>query len=189
MSRLRQVCCACNSDHLRIGEPPPISAYCFWIFGVLNLVITFAKIFWNLPKGMISPSDCVQLNHVRMYAGLIFHLGKESYEESMQETSNFSLITRTAHVHKHHSSRSMFSNLGLCFCAELPWYLMQTNPQSPLLHCTETPSCVHDHIGDISSIRGNKMLLVEDNKTRSTGQQLHRVKVGRTSFSARRIGM
>lgn len=58
VSRILQVSRACNSDHLRIGEPPPISAYCFWIFDVLKLVITLAKIFWNRPKGIMSPSDC-----------------------------------------------------------------------------------------------------------------------------------
>jgi hypothetical protein len=87
-----------------------------------------------------------------MYAELACNLRKEPYEESMQETSDFSLVTRTAHVHKHHSSWSIFSSLSLCFCAEMPWYLMQTNSQSPLLHRAQSPSCVHDHVGVISSI-------------------------------------
>jgi hypothetical protein len=38
-SNILHISAAWCSDHFRMGDPPPIAAYCFWIFGVRRLAI------------------------------------------------------------------------------------------------------------------------------------------------------
>lgn len=41
-----------------MGDPPPISEYCFWILGVLLLAMRGPRYAWSRPRGIRSPSAC-----------------------------------------------------------------------------------------------------------------------------------
>ena len=58
-SRILHISDDWNSDHFRIGEPPPIASYCFLIFGVLRRDIRGPRYPCSRPRGIKSPSACV----------------------------------------------------------------------------------------------------------------------------------
>lgn len=47
LSSIFSIASPCFCVHSRIGDPPPISAYCSWILGVRLFAINFAMYFWN----------------------------------------------------------------------------------------------------------------------------------------------
>lgn len=54
-SRILTIPAPCSRVHLRMGEPPPIFAYCSSILGVLRRAISGAMVDWK-GSGMRSPS-------------------------------------------------------------------------------------------------------------------------------------